>query len=210
MGLRCTDRHGKRLHLWWRLILQSFIVILFLQVESITRLPDQMESAIAKSVAKSGNSSADQAMQLNNEGVTALFQNDFDTAIKKLQQALSIDNHLDLAVRNLAIAYNRKGAREQIDKPERALTYFRYALYVDPANQIAKQNIDGVMRVLGMNAHSFEDHIKLAQKALAQADLRGAVVEYKLALAIKRDERIQKSLALLERKISSEKSKPNW
>ncbi len=169
------------------------------------RVFHQMKSAFAKS---SHSSVMEQAMQLNNDGVTAIFRKDFDTAIKKLQRALAIHKKFDLAERNLAIAYNGKACG--LNNPERALTYFRYALYIEPENRIAKQNVAGLMKVLGMDVHSFADHIKLADQAIAQADFRGAVVEYKSALEIKPDASIQKSLALIEREISAEKPKTNW
>lgn len=168
-----------------------------------------------------------QMTNLNNAGVAALVQNNFDAAIekfhmaiklgaklqndrmvtrdnfeiafKKWQTALDLNNGYDLAWRNLSIAYN--GKAKTIRNPEIALTYFHRALYFDFLNEPAQVNTAVAIKKLGRNPSAFVDHIKLAANAAANDDLEGAIVEYTLALEIRNDPEVKRKLLLLKSKM---------
>lgn len=161
-----------------------------------------------------------QVIYLNNEAVTDLLRNDFDAAIKKLllaekqdvklrsdktpnqddfeiafekwQKALNLDSRSGLTRRNLAIAYD--GKAKTITDPELALTFLHRAFYCDPLNEPVQVNIATTIKKLGLDPNSFEDHIKLADSAMAKKDLQGANVECALALKIKNDLEVKKML----------------
>ncbi len=168
-----------------------------------------------------------QMIDLNNAGVAALVQNNFDTAIerfdlaikvgaklqndgivpqdnfeiafKKWQKALDLESRYGLAWRNLSIAYN--GKAKTISNPEIALTYFHRALYFDSLNEPAQFNTAAAIKQLGLDPGSFVDHIKLAESAAAKNDLEGAIVEYTLALKIRNDSEVERKLALFKSKV---------
>lgn len=168
-----------------------------------------------------------QMIDLNNAGVAALVQSKFDAAIekfdsaikvgaklqndrivpqdsfeiafKKWQKSLDLESRYGLAWRNLSIAYN--GKAKTINDPEIALTYFHRALYFDSLNEPAQFNTAEAIQKLGLDPASFVDHIKLAERAAAKNDLEGAIVEYSLALKIRKDSEVERKLAILKSKV---------
>lgn len=171
-----------------------------------------------------------QMTALNNIGVGALGQDDFDGAIEKFQKALKIavklktgdvvppdtfeqafkrwqtaldlDVRYDLAWRNLSIAYN--GKAKTFKNPQTALTYFHRALYFDPLNEPAQFNTAEIIKQLGLDPESSGDHIKLAEVAASTNDLMGACVEYSLALKLKEDPLVKRNLARIKSKMTAE------
>lgn len=169
-----------------------------------------------------------QMIYLNNAGVGALVQNNFDVAIEQFQKAfklgaklqnegkaapdtfdaafekwqtaLDLNSRYELAARNLSIAYN--GKAKATNDPKLALTYLHRALFFDSLNEPAQFNIAAAITKLGLDPSSFDDHIKLAESAAAADDLEAAIVEYELALKIKNDSEVEKKLALLKSKVN--------
>ncbi len=138
----------------------------------------------------------EESTRLNNEGVTALKSNDFETAIQKFKDALNTTNGYSLAKENMAIAYNNYGIKES-EKPEKCLKLFHMAAWLQPENKTTVENIDQTVKKLGKDPKSFVDRIVLADKAQTEGDFAGAIVEYKAALSLRDDADAKKKLALV-------------
>lgn len=131
---------------------------------------------------------------LNNQGVKALAGNDFDTAIAKFEEALAGDPNYSLARENMGIACNNKGLTLKAE-PAKALVWFEKSLFYGPNNSTTRQNMEGIMRMMGLDARSFDDQVKLGNQAFAEKRVEGAVVHYRAALDIKSDDEVAAKLA---------------
>ncbi len=125
-------------------------------------------------------------INFNNEGVKALNDKKYELAITKFLESLEIDSKYQLACDNLATTYNNYGLTLR-ERPKEAIKKFHLAFCLDPISKIALLNIEGIIRVMGMDPNSFNDRIILAEQAAAIEDLAGSVIEYQAALQIKND-----------------------
>ncbi len=138
-----------------------------------------------------------EAYLLNNEGVTAINQNNFPLAIQKLEQALIADSDYSLATQNLAIAYNNYGLQLK-DNPLKAIKQFHRAVYLDRKNVSTKSNLDAIITMLGKNPKLSKDRVALGDEAGKSGDFVGAIIEYESALDIADDPDIRQKLATAE------------
>ncbi len=130
---------------------------------------------------------------LNNNAVVAIADNNYEVAIKKLEEALKIDPTYKQASANLAIAYNNYGLQLK-DRPDDAIKVFHKAFALDPGNEKTKINLNTIIQYMGKSPTSFKDRLDLGNKAAAQGDRVGARIEYEAALAIKPDPIVQQKL----------------
>ena len=137
-----------------------------------------------------------QVILLNNKAVVAIADNNYELAIKHLEEALRINNKYQQARANLAIAYNNYGLQLK-DRPDEAIKVFHKALALDPANVKTKTNLETIISYMGKNAANFKDRLDLGNKAIAQGDKLGARIEWEAALAIKPDPIVQQKLSAL-------------
>jgi len=137
-----------------------------------------------------------QVVLLNNKAVVAIADNNYELAIKHLEDALKIDNRYQQARANLAIAYNNYGLQLK-DRPDEAIKVFHKALALDPANEKTKTNLDTIIQYMGKNPKVFKDRLDLGNKAIAQGDKLGARIEWEAALSIKPDPIVQQKLSAL-------------
>lgn len=143
---------------------------------------------------------ARRAIEINNEGVTALNDNEFSEAIRKFEAALEEDPDLKVAKKNLAIARNNYGLQMVRQNPEKALQEFHHAYHLSPNNRTTRDNLNGVIQMMGKDPRKFDVRVELGDKARDSEDIIGAIVEYRAALKIRRDPGIQQKLnELLER-----------
>jgi hypothetical protein len=134
-----------------------------------------------------------EVVSLNNDGVRALNKSDYVSAIKKFELALKLNASYKLARANLSIAYNNF-ALEQRNNPQAALKLFHKAVLLDPANTTTKQNVDGIIRMMGLDPKSFDDRVKLGDKAYKEGEFPGAIVEYAAALDIRDSAEVRENL----------------
>lgn len=134
-----------------------------------------------------------QVVTLNNDGVRALTSSNFKLAIEKFEAALKIDGSYKLARSNLAIAYNNYGLQLR-SEPQQAIKMFHKALMLDPANATTRQNVDGIIRMMGKDPRDFEDRVDLGDQARKGGDFTGAIVEYAAALDLKDDAGVHEKL----------------
>lgn len=132
-------------------------------------------------------------VSLNNEGVTALKSNDYDTAISKLRLALKKTPGYKLAKENLVITYNNAGIARSKDTQE-CMKDFHMAVWLDPNSTTATENIDATIKVMKMDPKSVADRIALAEACEKDNDFAGAIVEYRAALKLKSDPDLQKKI----------------
>lgn len=137
-----------------------------------------------------------QVILLNNKAVVAIADNNYELAIKHLEDALKIDSKYQQARANLAIAYNNYGLQLK-DRPDEAIKVFHKALALDPANEKTKTNLDTIIQYMGKNPKVFKDRLDLGNKAIAQGDKLGARIEWEAALSIKPDPIVQQKLSAL-------------
>ncbi len=137
-----------------------------------------------------------QVILLNNKAVVAIADNNYELAIKHLEDALKIDSRYQQARANLAIAYNNYGLQLK-DRPDEAIKVFHKALALDPANEKTKTNLDTIIQYMGKNPRVFKDRLDLGNKAIAQGDKLGARIEWEAALSIKPDPIVQQKLSAL-------------
>jgi TonB family protein len=155
-------------------------------------MPNQMQGRPQLSQEELGQ----QVVLLNNKAVVAIADNNYELAIKHLEEALSIDPKYQQARANLAIAYNNFGLQLK-DRPEEAIKVFHKAFALDPSNEKTKVNLETIISYMGKNAKVFKDRLDLGNRAIAQGDNLGARIEYEAALAIKPDPIVQQKLYAL-------------
>lgn len=134
-----------------------------------------------------------QVVTLNNDGVRALTSSNFKLAIEKFEAALKLDGTYKLARSNLAIAYNNYGLQLRSD-PKQAIKMFHKALMLDPTNATTRQNVDGIIRMMGKDPRDFEDRVDLGDQARKGGDFTGAIVEFAAALDLKDDSGVHEKL----------------
>lgn len=132
-----------------------------------------------------------QPLNANNAGVRALNGNDFKAAVDNFCLALEHDPSYDLAKTNLSIALNNYALETASRSPEKALAVFETCVYVDPTNDTAQKNLDGVIRMIGKDPAKFEDRLSLAKKALNEKAPYRAIAEYECAMHLKKDGKIK-------------------
>ena len=137
-----------------------------------------------------------QVVLLNNKAVVAIADNNYELAIKHLEDALKLDGKYQQARANLAIAYNNYGLQLK-DRPEEAIKVFHKAFALDPTNEKTKTNLDTIIQYMGKNPKVFKDRLDLGNRAIAQGDKLGARIEWEAALAIKPDPIVQQKLSAL-------------
>jgi predicted Zn-dependent protease/Flp pilus assembly protein TadD len=141
--------------------------------------------------------------RLTTAGSTAAMNGDFQTAIEKLQAALSINPSQDLAKKNLGVAANNL-AIVPGTAPEKAIGLLHLALYWDPKNEASRQNLNALLQSQGKDPTSFKTRVERAESCQSHKDIKGAIVEYAEALSLKSDDGIKAKLTHLR---SSEEKK---
>lgn len=134
-----------------------------------------------------------QVINLNNEGVKALNAGNYQNAIQFFEGALKQDPNYTLARDNLAIAHNNYGLQLR-NQPKEALKQFHKALYLNRQNATTLQNVEGIIRMMGLNPRNFADRVKLGDEARLSGDFIGAIIEYEAACQIKDDPKIHVKL----------------
>jgi len=134
-------------------------------------------------------------ISLNNDGVNALKSNNYALAIEKFKAALKLDPGYQLARDNLAIAHNNYGLQLR-NTPKEALKQFHEALYLNRSNPTTLQNVEGIIKIMGKDPHSFKDRVDLGDQARQppNPDFIGAIIEYSEALKIKDDPKVHTKL----------------
>lgn len=155
--------------------------------------PQMVPAALAQYQQSDSAPTSGSVVTLNNDGVRALTSSNFKLAIEKFEAALKIDGTYKLARSNLAIAYNNYGLQLRND-PKQAIKMFHKALMLDPANATTRQNVDGIIRMMGKDPKDFEDRVDLGDQARKGGDFTGAIVEYAAALDLKDDAGVHEKL----------------
>jgi tetratricopeptide (TPR) repeat protein len=137
-----------------------------------------------------------EAINFNNEGVAALKNEEWKDAICKFEAALRADGSDSLARQNLAIAHNDLALYLlwKKHKPKEALKELHQALFIDSKNKTTIGNANEIIKKMGKNPNNFADRVSLGDQARRENDIISAIVEYKVALAIKRDSKTHKKL----------------
>jgi len=157
-----------------------------LQSKLITAVALSLFLVMTGAVQWSSAAPRQEAITLNNAGVLALNKRDFKTAIANLKLALDTDPTYGVAAENLSIAYNNYGLTLN-SNPEDALAQFHRAVFYNSGDQTAKENMEGVIRLMKKDPTSFNVRVAFGDQAAAQQDYIGAFIEYKQALSIKED-----------------------
>lgn len=132
-------------------------------------------------------------VELNNEGVRALNNNNYQLAIQKFEEALKIDKDYVKAKENLAIAYNNYGL-SLTSNPKEAIKLFHKALYLSPGNSTSMNNLDGIIGYLNKNPNSAKDREALGDAARLAGDFQGAAVEFEAAARIQANPKVYSKL----------------
>ncbi len=138
-----------------------------------------------------------EAATLNNNGVNLLKKNDYLGAAKEFKEALKARPGYALARENLSITYNNLGLATQ-ETPAQAIKHMHLAALLCPGDATVQSNLDFLMEALDKDPKSFSDVVEEAETCLKQGDRIGAVVEYKRALNINHDPKIQLLLGSTE------------
>ncbi len=139
----------------------------------------------------------DAKVQLNDAGIKALNDSNWQLAFEKFTGALDLDPKYKLAQDNLAVAHNNYGLTLK-RKPAEALAEFHKAIYLNPRSaqaHVTLENINEMIRKIGKNPKSFADRVALADAARWDSDFAGAIVEYSQALLLKDDPGVHRKLA---------------
>lgn len=139
---------------------------------------------------------------LNNEGVKALNAGDFKGAIEKLRRALAIEPGYKLARNNLAIVFNNKGIAEK-EKHSLALADFHLSLLLKPGDRATEKNVETLLQKSGKLRDSYAMRRDLADTLASKEDYAGAIAEYRRALKIKDDPKIEEKLSAIITRIMS-------
>jgi len=70
------------------------------------------------------------------------------------------------------------------------------ALYLNRTNPVTISNVEGIIKIMGKNPHSFQDRVDLGKQARTAnpPDFIGAIIEFSEALKIKDDPEIHMEL----------------
>jgi hypothetical protein len=74
-----------------------------------------------------------------------------------------------LARVNLAIAHNSYGLAIR-DKPNHAIQEFHKAILLDGNNETTRQNLGGIIRLMGRSSSDYKVRLELAEEAQKQKD----------------------------------------
>jgi tetratricopeptide (TPR) repeat protein len=129
-------------------------------------------------------------IDLNNQGVIELTAGHYAMAIKNFESALKLDRNYELARDNLAIAFNNEGLAER-GHPKDALKLFHRAMLINEDSPTTRQNMAGILRVMGRNPSDYQERISQAESALHLGDYIDAAVEYGEALRLHEDQDIR-------------------
>jgi tetratricopeptide (TPR) repeat protein len=135
-------------------------------------------------------------VQLNNEGVTAINNHNFQEAVKKLTDALQEAPNYALARQNLSIAHSGYGAT-LMEQPKKALEEFHKAMLLDLASDSKRYDVNRAISALGLNAGNYKDRLELCDAAVQQHNYVSAVVECSEALRLHDSPDIRSKLWLL-------------
>jgi hypothetical protein len=140
-----------------------------------------------------------QVMNLNNEGVKALNNKNWQLAFDKLTEAHELDPTYNLPKDNLIIAHNYYGEQLKTSNPAEALKQFHQAVYLclkwgRQPNYIILENIGAVIEKLGKKPNSFAERVALGEESRAKSDNVGAAAEYWTALQLKDDAQVHTKL----------------
>jgi tetratricopeptide (TPR) repeat protein len=142
-----------------------------------------------------------EAINLNNAGVKALNNKNWQLAVDKFREAIKLDSTYGTPKDNLIIGQNWWGdALIKEHKPEEALKHFHQALYLKE-NWHAAENIADTIKAMGKNPRSFADRIALGDQAKSDGDLVGAAVEYDAAVRIKNEPGLHGKIADIYRQL---------
>jgi predicted Zn-dependent protease/Tfp pilus assembly protein PilF len=135
------------------------------------------------------------------DGSSACVGGDFKNGRELLEKALQLDPSNQLARSNLAVCANNL-AIVQGTPPEESIRLLYEALYWQPDYETASSNL---LSLFPNREHpkSFAEHVKAAEERAGSGDMRGAVVEYRLALQAKADPGIQNKINQYEHQLAS-------
>jgi TonB family protein len=132
---------------------------------------------------KTAGSSENEMVSENNRAVIELKNMHCTEAISILEPIVRRNPEYKLARDNLAIAYQNY-ALVLRDRPKQALSWMRRGLYLTPADEIKRNNYDGLIKLIGKDPKSVKTHTELGSACNEAGDNQGAIVEYSLALEI--------------------------
>lgn len=132
----------------------------------------------------------------NNDGVRLLSKNDFEGATEKFIEALKIDPEYSLARDNLSIAYNNRAIKSHNERE--ALKYFHLAIWLSKNNRTTESNLAAVRGKLYKDTKSFGGIVNIARDCLKHGDTAGAILEYKRALELKKDDAVAAELSKVQ------------
>lgn len=137
-------------------------------------------------------------VNLNNDGVRAINQQNYQLAIQKLEEAVKMDPNYKKARENLGIAYNNYGLMFQ-KNPTEAIKYFHKAAVLDPKNVTTLNNVNAIIKQMGKDPMDFKTRVELGDACRKAADFPGAIVEYREALKLKDSAPVHEKLADVHR-----------
>ncbi|HEY9792060.1 MAG TPA: matrixin family metalloprotease [Candidatus Obscuribacterales bacterium] len=120
----------------------------------------------------------------NNEGIRALNNRNYSTAISKFLAALKISANDTTAKEQLALAFAQYA--QQLDGVA-CVSSFRRSLFLSSDNGDAREGLRKALLAAGLPAATAEDRRALAEKALANNNNLEAYVEYKEAQRLSAD-----------------------
>jgi tetratricopeptide (TPR) repeat protein len=130
----------------------------------------------------------------------------WERVFNSFEKALELDPNLTEARINLGIAHNNYGLSLACQgKKKEAIKEFRRALFIDDANATTASNLASYLRHTGTNPDGFDDRVKLAEEFVANGDVVSAIVEYRCALKLKRDPKIENKLNILLQRLKENK-----
>jgi TonB family protein len=101
--------------------------------------------------------------------------------------------------KSLANAYAMLST-ENRGNPAKQVSYLHKALYYYPHDEDSRKYLNDALKQLGANPESFQDRVSLGDKAQADGDNIGAVVEYLDALKIKDDPVVHEKIQQIKNK----------
>jgi len=133
--------------------------------------------------SKFAGASKTEMLAENNQAVKEIKNQHYPEAISILESVLRRDPNYKLAKDNLSVAYQNYALFLQ-NTPNQALSWMRRAIYLSPADQIKRNNYDGLIKLMGKDPSETSTHIALGAACNEAGDIQGAIVEYSRALEI--------------------------
>jgi tetratricopeptide (TPR) repeat protein len=119
----------------------------------------------------------------NNQAVSQIKNQHYPEAISILESVLRRYPDYKLAKDNLSIAYQNY-ALSLRSTPNQALSWMRRGIYLSPADQIKRNNNDGLTKLMGKDPSLTSTHLALGAACNEAGDNQGAIVEYSRAIEI--------------------------